>query len=78
MASKQVKLTLASFWLEDQGLSFFLASLVIMIIFVPMVGLSRPERIAVDFTFAVMLVSGTIATIRHWALIQGTNRARNS
>jgi len=69
VARKQVKLPLVSFWLEDQGLSFFLASLVIMTIFVPMVGLSRLERIAVDLTFALMLVSGTIATVRHRVLI---------
>src|SRR5439155_19869897 len=64
MADKHMKLPLPGFWLEDRGLSFFLAFLVIMTMFVPMVGLSRPGRIAVDLTFALMLVSGTIATIR--------------
>ena len=69
MADKHMKLPLPGFWLEDRGLSFFLAFLVIMTIFVPMVGLSRPGRIAVDLTFALMLVSGTIATIRQRMLM---------
>src|SRR3989449_6705359 len=69
MADKHMKLPLPGFWLEDRGLSFFLAFLVIMTIFVPMVGLSRPGRIAVDLTFALMLVSGTIATIRQRILM---------
>jgi hypothetical protein len=55
---------LASFWSEDRLLSFFLAFLVLMTIFVPMVGLSRPERIAIDLVFALMLLSGAIATVR--------------
>jgi len=69
MADKHMKLPLPGFWLEDRGLSFFLAFLVIMTIFVPMVGLSRLGRIAVDLTFALMLVSGTIATIRQRMLM---------
>src|SRR5437870_10363178 len=69
MADKHMKLPLPGFWLEDRGLSFFLAFLVIMTMFVPMVGLSRPGRIAVDLTFALMLVSGTIATIRQRILM---------
>jgi hypothetical protein len=44
-------------------LSFFLALLVLMTIFVPMFGLSRPGRIAIDLTFALMLLSGAIATV---------------
>jgi hypothetical protein len=52
-----------SFWRQDRHLSFFLAFLVLMTIFVPMVGLSRPGRIAIDFTFALMLLSGAIATV---------------
>ena len=43
--------------------SFFLAFLVLMTIFVPMVGESRPGRIAIDLTFALMLFSGAIATV---------------
>ena len=34
-----------------------------MTIFVPMFGLSRPGRIGVDLTFALMLLSGAIATV---------------
>jgi len=49
-------------------LSFFLAFLVFMVIFVPMLELSRPERVAVDLTFALMLLSGAIATIRQRVL----------
>ena len=69
MADKHMKLPLPGVWLADRGLSFFLAFLVIMTIFVPMVGLSRLGRIAVDLTFALMLVSGTIATIRQRMLM---------
>jgi Ion channel len=69
MADKHLKLPLPGLWLADRGLSVFLAFLVIMTIFVPMVGLSRPGRIAVDLTFALMLVSGTIATIRQRMLM---------
>jgi hypothetical protein len=35
-----------------------------MTIFVPMFGLSRPGRIAIDLTFALMLFSGAIATLQ--------------
>ena len=54
---------LPGFWREDRHLSFFLAFLVLMTIFVPMVGESRPGRIAIDLTFALMLFSGVIATV---------------
>ncbi|MGO9262921.1 MAG: ion channel [Bryobacteraceae bacterium] len=64
MVDKQIKQRLASFWSEDRLLSFFLAFLVLMTIFVPMVGLSRPGRIAIDLVFALMLLSGAIATVR--------------
>ena len=64
MVDKQIKQRLASFWREDRLLSFFLAFLVLMTIFVPMVGLSRPGRIAIDLIFALMLLSGAIATVR--------------
>jgi hypothetical protein len=60
----QIKRRLASFWSEDRFLSFFLAFLVLMTIFVPMFGLSRPGRIAIDLIFALMLLSGAIAIVR--------------
>jgi hypothetical protein len=44
---------LTGFWREDRLLSFFLGFLVLMTIFVPMV----------DLTFALMLLSGAIATV---------------
>jgi Ion channel len=52
------------FWVEDRGLSFFLAFLVLITILVPMIRLSRPGRIALDMVFAFMLFSGAVATIR--------------
>ncbi len=55
---------LPGFWREDRLLSFFLAFLVLVTIVVPMIGLSRPGRIAIDLTFALMLLSGAIATIQ--------------
>jgi hypothetical protein len=60
---------LPGFWREDRHLSFFLAFLVLMTIVVPMVGESRPGRIAVDLTFALMLLSGAIATVEKRMLI---------
>jgi hypothetical protein len=54
---------LTRFWREDRLLSFFLAFLVLMIIVVPMVGVSRLGRIALDLTFALMLLSGAMATV---------------
>src|SRR6266403_440028 len=62
--SKQTDAPLFPFWVEDRGLSFFLAFLVLITIFVPMFRLSRPWRIGMDLIFALMLFSGTIATIR--------------
>jgi hypothetical protein len=52
------------FWVEDRGLSFFLAFLIIMTVFVPMVTLSRSGRIGIGLMFALMLFSGAVATIR--------------
>jgi Ion channel len=60
---------LPGFWREDRLLSFFLAFLVLITIFVPMVGLSRPGRIIIDFTFALMLLSGAIATVYKRAMM---------
>jgi hypothetical protein len=54
---------LPRFWREDRLLSFFLAFLVLLIIFVPMIGIFRAGRIAIDLTFALMLLSGAIATV---------------
>jgi hypothetical protein len=64
VADKQMRRWLPGFWREGRPLSFFLAFLVLMTIFVPMVGLSRPGRIAIDLIFALMLLSGALATIR--------------
>jgi hypothetical protein len=64
MADEQTKQPLPGFWSHDRGLSLFLGFLALMTIFVPMFRQSRPERIVLDLTFALMLVSGAIATIR--------------
>lgn len=69
MADTLTNLKDPSFWRRDRHLSFFLAFLVLMTIFVPMVGLSRPGRIAIDFTFALMLLSGAIATVSNRLLM---------
>jgi hypothetical protein len=60
---------LPGFWREDRLLSFFLAFLVLMTIVVPMFDLSRPGRIAIDVTFALMLLSGAIATVKKRMLL---------
>ena len=62
---KQTDAPLFPFWVEDRGLSFFLAFLVLITIFVPMVRLSRSWRIGMDLIFALMVFSGAIAAIRH-------------
>ena len=56
------------FWVEDRGLSFFLALLVLVTIFVPMIPLSRFGRIGLGLMFALMLFSGAVATIRQRTL----------
>src|SRR5258708_23179523 len=61
---KQTDVPLFPFWVEDRGLSFFLAFLVLITIFVPMVQLSRSWRIGMDLILALMLFSGAVATIR--------------
>ena len=63
MADNEAKRRWPTFFREDRFLSFFLAFLVLITIFVPMVGLSRPGRIAIDLIFALMLLSGAIATV---------------
>jgi hypothetical protein len=57
------------FWVEDRGLSFFLVFLVLVTIFVPMVHLSRYGRIGLGLMFALMLFSGTVASIRNRVLM---------
>jgi Ion channel len=69
VADKQIQRRVSSFQPEDRVLSFFLAFLVLMTIFVPMVGLSRPGRIAIDLTFSLMLLSGAVATVRNRVLM---------
>lgn len=61
--------SLFPFWVEDRGLSFFLAFLVLITILVPMIPLSRLGRIGLDLVFALMLFSIAVATIRQRALI---------
>jgi len=56
------------FWVEDRGLSFFLAFLVLILF------LSHDSSVAsgrnwIDLIFAFMLFSGAVATIRHRALM---------
>src|SRR5207253_10479483 len=65
MVQKPTEAPLVPFWIEDRGLSFFFGFLVFITIFVPMVRLSRSGRMALDLLFAIMLLSGAIATIRH-------------
>jgi hypothetical protein len=69
VADKQEHRRLPRFGREDRLLSFFLAFLVLMTVFVPMVGLSRPGRIAIDLTFALMLLTGAIATVHKRMLV---------
>jgi hypothetical protein len=69
MMRKQKPTTVFPFWVEDRGLSFFLAFLVLITVFVPMVRLSRSGRIVLDLIFALMLFSGAIATIRNRILL---------
>jgi len=67
---KQTDASLFPFWVEDRGLSFFLAFLVLITIFVPVFRLSRPWRIGMDLIFALMVFSGAIATIRQRILMR--------
>ncbi len=54
---------------QDRLLSFFLAFLVLMTVLYPMLGPSRPGRIVIDVIFALMLLSGAIATLdRPWLM----------
>src|ERR1700736_5617535 len=67
--SKPTDAPLFPFWVADRGLSFFVAFLVLITIFVPMIRLSRSGRIGLDLVFAFMLFSGAVATIRQKALM---------
>ncbi len=69
MDDEQIHGRLRGFRGEDRHLSVFLAFLVLMTIVVPMVGESRPGRIAIDLTFALMLFSGAIATVNKRLLL---------
>jgi hypothetical protein len=62
-ADKRIKRRVPRLGPEDRHLSFFLAVLVLMTVVVPMVGLSRPGRIAIDLIFALLLLSGAVATV---------------
>jgi hypothetical protein len=48
---------------QDRLLSFFLGFLVLMTVLYPMLGPSRPGRIVIDIIFALLLLSGAIATL---------------
>jgi hypothetical protein len=67
--SRSTEVPLFPFWVAERGLSFFVAFLLIIVIFIPMFRLSRPGRIALDVIFAFMLFSGAVATIRQRTLM---------
>jgi hypothetical protein len=69
VADEKTNWGLPAYWREDHLLSVFLAFLILITIFVPMFGLSRPGRIAVDLIIAFMLLSGAIATVGKRMLI---------
>jgi len=60
----QAEAPLFPFWVEDRGLSFLLAFLLLIVIFIPMVPLPRYGRIGLGLIFALMVFSGAVATIR--------------
>lgn len=59
------------FRIEDWGLSFFLGFLILVTIFVPMFHLSRYGRIGLSLMFALMLLSGAVATVRYRMVMYG-------
>jgi hypothetical protein len=63
VADKPARGRWARFGRQDRLLSFFLAFLVLMTVLYPMIGPSRPGRIVIDIIFALMLLSGAIATL---------------
>lgn len=62
---EQAQASLFPLWVEDRGLSFLLVFLLLLVIFIPMIPLSRYGRLALGLTFALMVFSGAVATIRH-------------
>ena len=60
--------TPSAFFGRDCGMAFFLAFLVVITVFLPMLTLSRFGRISLSVVFVLMLTSGALATIRHPAL----------
>jgi hypothetical protein len=56
-------------WVEDRGLSFLLAFLLLIVIFVPIIPFSRYGRIGLALIFALMVFSGAVATIHHRILM---------
>ncbi len=60
---KQTDAPLFPFWVEDRGLSFFLAFLVLITIFVPMFRLSRPWRIGMDLADLIVEFNPSLG---HW------------
>jgi len=56
-------------WVEDRGLSFLLAFLLLIVIFVPIIPFSRYGRIGLALIFALMVFSGAVATIYHRILM---------
>ena|ERR1700685_2171842 len=61
--------SLFPFWIEDWGLSWLLAFLVLVVIFVPMFTLSRFGQIGLGLMFALLLFSGAVASVRKKVLM---------
>jgi voltage-gated potassium channel len=57
------------FFGTDRGMPLFLGFLVLTTIVLPVVTLSQTGRLALSLAFALMLIFGSFATIRHRALI---------
>jgi hypothetical protein len=64
-------------WVEDRGLSFLLAFLLLIVIFVPIIPFSRYGRIGLAFIFALMVFSGAVAAIHHRILMYFSHRAHD-
>jgi hypothetical protein len=56
--TKQAEVPLFPLWVEDRGLSFLRAFLILNVIFVRMIPLSRYGRIGLGLNFGLMVVSG--------------------
>jgi len=57
------------FYGRDRGMVVFLSFLVLTTIVLPVVTLSQVGRLALSLAFALMLIFGAFATIRHRAAI---------